>query len=373
MRFSEIPGNEYAKQRIRNLVDENKIPHAILISGMAGIPKLSLARATAQYIHCGHRQNGDSCGVCPSCIQHQSHNHADLFYVFPVIKKNSKSSVSDDFIEEWREFLNTHKYESFERWLKFLENENAQPRIFVTESDSIIHKMSLTSYSSKYKVMIIWLPEKLMEECANKLLKIIEEPFPDSIFILVSDNPKEILPTIYSRTQHIELKKLSTGEIAQHLCSSFGVGMQDAMAIAATADGNIVAAEEALSLNSENKEFLSFFITLMRCAYIRDIKGLKNWSEDVNAMKREKIRRFLVYCCRMLRENFMYNLHITELNYLTNEEEQFSRKFSPFINERNVETMLYELSKAETDIQRNANPKMVLFDLSLKVTRIIKA
>ncbi len=373
MKFSDIAGNKGAIQRIKSIIDADRIPHALLLSGSQGIGKLAIARAMAQYIHCNHHINGDSCGVCPSCLQHQTFNHADLHFVFPVIKKStSRPTVSDDFIGEWRDFLGSNKYESFERWLVSLKNENSQPRIYVHESESIIHKMSLASYSSRYKIMIIWLPEKLMEDCANKLLKIIEEPYPDTLFILVSDFPKEILPTIYSRTQRIELNKLSSQEIAQELSYSFGIDYQDALAIAAPADGDMVSAQEALALDGENKQFFQSFVQIMRMAYSRDIKGLKNWSDEIAAYKREKEKRFMQYCARMLRENFIYNFRHADLNYLTREEEQFSKKFAPFINDRNVEAMIDEFNRAENDILRNANAKIVLFDMALRITKLIR-
>ncbi|MEG2599174.1 MAG: DNA polymerase III subunit delta [Muribaculaceae bacterium] len=373
MKFSDIIGQDGAKNKLRHLIDNDRIPHAILLSGAIGIGKLALARAAAQYIHCTNHVNGDSCGVCNSCIQHQSLNHGDLFFSFPFLKKdNNKKWTSDDFIEKWRNFITEYKYESFERWLPILDNDNSQPKIYVDESDRIIHKMSMASYSSKYKVLIMWLPEKMNDDCANKLLKIIEEPFPDSIFILVSDKPQEVLPTILSRTQNIEVLKPPTPLVAQYLHDTFNVDLQDAMAIAAPADGNIVMAEESLSLDSENKQFFEMFVQIMRMAYSRDMKGLKKWSEAVSAYKRERERRFMIYCCRMLRENFIYNIHIKELNYLTREEEQFSRKFAPFINERNISQMIEEFSKAESDIQGNANAKIVLFDLAIKITKLIK-
>ncbi|MDD2961308.1 MAG: DNA polymerase III subunit delta [Muribaculaceae bacterium] len=373
MKFNDIIGHESVKNKLKSLVDNNKIPHAILLYGESGVGKLALARAMAQYIHCSAKQNNDACGICPNCIQHQSLNNADTFFVFPVIKKSSPTlNTSDDYIGKWREFLVNNEYESFERWLKLLENENSQPRIYVNESENIIHKMSMSSYSSKYKIMIMWLPEKMNEDCANKLLKIIEEPYPDSIFILVSDNPKEILPTIFSRTQRIQVNRLSTEDIAKYIQQKYNLDYQDALAIAASADGSMVAAQEALMLDSETKAFFNNFVGLMRMAYLRDIKGLKTWSEDINNFKREKAQRFLQYCCRMLRENYIYNLGNHSLNYLSQDEENFSKKFSPFINERNVEDMYCELNLAETDIQRNANAKIVLFDLALKITKLIR-
>lgn len=372
MKFGDVLGQESAIRRLTRMIDSDKMPHALLLSGDVGIPKLALAQAVAQYIHCTNHINGDSCGKCPSCLQHQTFNHADTFYSFPIVKKGSQKEVSDDYIEEWKEFLSSSSVENYEKWLSAMSNENAQPMIYVKESDRIIHKMSMASFSSKYKVLILWLPEKLREDCANKLLKIIEEPYPDSLFILVTNNEKGILPTIYSRTQRIELKRLSDTTIATYLHNKYAIDIQDALAIASQADGSVLQAEENLETNSEGKAFFAQFASLMRLAYSRDLKQLKKWSEEVNSFKREKTRRFLQYASRMIRENFVYNLHTRELNYLTREEETFSTRFSPFINTENVMQMIDEFTRADIDIMGNANGKIVLFDLAVRITILIK-
>lgn len=376
MKFSEVIGQEIAKKRLVQMVDNEEIPHALLIHGELGVPKLALARAMAQYIHCENKQNGDSCGKCPSCLQHQSLNHADTYYSFPIVKKSGRSEEnanSDDYSSEWREFLAENLLvENYEKWLGFLKNENAQPVIYKGESVNIIHKMSLSSLSTKYKVLIMWLPEKMNATCANRLLKLIEEPSNDSIFLLVSDNAGAILPTIYSRTQRIELKRLSVEQIAGYLTHKYQLEHQDALAVVATADGNLILAENNLAFDSENKEFFNEFVSLMRLAYSRDLKSLKEWSERIFAYKREKTRRFLKYASRMVRENYIYNIKDPQLNYMTREEENFSVRFAPFINEGNVIKMLDELNRAEIDIAGNANGKIVLFDLAIKITILIK-
>ncbi len=371
MKFSNVIGNSRAIDRIRQMVDEDKFPHALLIYGAAGIPKLALAQATAQYIHCTNRHNGEPCGECPSCIQHQSFNHADTFFSFPIVKKNEQPT-SNDFIEEWRDFLREDHVEDYQKWVSKLNKENAQPIIYQSESDKIIREMSFAAYTAKYKVLIMWLPEKMHESCANKLLKMIEEPASDCIFILVSDDAKAILPTIYSRTQRLELKKPSTQQIAEYVAEKYQVAMQEAMAVAAPADGSLVQAERNMQRDSETKKFHEDFVQLMRLSYMRDLKSLKAWSEKIADYKREKTRRFLQYCSRMVRENFIYNLHMPELNYETHEEQQFSTRFAPFINEENVERMLNEFSRAEKDIRMNGNAKIVLFDLAVKNTILIK-
>ena len=371
MKFKDIIGNEEAVKRLRDMVDRDRIPHALLLMGDPGVAKLALAQAFAQYVHCENRIDGDSCGQCPSCLQHQSLNHVDTFYSYPIFKKGT-TTYCEDYLEDWKKFLNENPIENYERWLTIIKNDNGQPSILTQESDVIIRRMSLTAYSSKYKIHIMWLPEKMQPQCANALLKIIEEPYPDSLFVLVSNNYQDILPTIYSRTQRVLLKKPSTDKVAKYLVDKYGMDAQDALAYAAPADGNISLAEAGLKKNNENAAFHEKFTQLMRLAYSVDLKSLRNWSVEVNDYKREKICRFLQYASRMVRENYIYNLHTQGLNYMTREEEQFSVRFSPFINELNVEEIVDELNKAEIDIRGNANGKIVLFDLEIKMTVLIK-
>ena len=374
MKFGDILGNERAIAQLRNLIDANRLPHALLLHGEPGIPKLALARAAAQYLHCTNRTDGDSCGVCPACRQHQSLNHTDTFFSFPYYNKSkdsTKTSVCDDFIDEWREFLNTCPIEDYEKWLSLLKNENRQLRILARESNMILRKMSLSAYTSRYKVHIMWLPEKMNDDCANKLLKLIEEPYDDCKFILVSDNIKEVLGTIVSRTQRIELAKPSAQTIAQHLVDHYGIDPQDALAIAAPANGNVNQAEHMMETDNEIEEFHETFVGLMRSAYLYDTVKLKAWADEVANFKREKTRRFLKYAARQVRENFIYNLHQPTLNYLTRQEQQFSTRFAPFINERNVQTLHNEFSRADRDVQGNANARLVLFDMALTVSYLI--
>ena len=374
MKFSDIPAHNFAKQKLRTFVDRNKIPHAILLEGPSGIGKYALARAFAQYIHCQNRQNGDSCGMCPSCLQHGSFNHIDTHFVFPVVKKSSpKKSFSDDYIDAWKDFLSENPYMDFQKWLVALDNVNAQPVIYVDESEELIRKLNFTSHQAKYKVVLFWLPERMNQECANKLLKLIEEPYGDTLFVFVSNNSREILPTIYSRTQRIELKRLSDDVIAQYLVDNYAVEGQDALALAHIADGNIIEADKIVSLSKENQKFLELFIQLMRLSYQRKVKELKSWSVDVAGLGREQIMRFLTYTQRLIRENFIYNLSVSELNYLNREEAQFSQNFAKFITESNVIKLIDVFNKALTDISGNSNAKIVLYDMSIKVILLLKS
>ena len=374
MKFSDILGNEQAVDRVRQLIDSDRLPHALLLHGEPGVPKLALARVMAQYLHCTNRHDGEPCGKCPSCKQHESFNHTDTFYSFPYWRKDKNSEATcDDFLDHWREFLADNPIvEDYQHWLEVLKNENSQPSILVKESGNILRKMSMSSFTAKYKASIIWLPEKLEEKAANKLLKLIEEPYDDCKFILVSDNAKGILPTIFSRVQRVEMRRLGVQQVADFLAQQYGIDPQDALAVAAPSDGNVIQAIHSLQEGNEGQEFHQYFVELMRLAYMRNLGKLKTWSERVAEMKREKSRRFLAYAARQVRENFVYNLRHPELNYLTREEQQFSTRFAPYINENNVEQMYEQFRLAAEHIAGNGNAKIALFDMAVRITILIK-
>lgn len=371
MKFSDIPGHDSVKERLREMIDNDRMPHALLLEGAAGTGKFAMARAAAQYLHCTDRRDGEPCGRCPSCIQHQSFNHIDTIYSFPVLK-SAGGAVSDDFVALWKEFLDASPYMDFELWQKMLGNPNGQPVIYVDESQEIIRKLSFTSHGSSCKVVVMWLPEKMNNQCSNKLLKLIEEPLPGVKLLFVSDNPGEILPTIYSRLQRIEMRRLSDSDVANHLQHMHAMDATDAMAIAHLAAGNIVIAEKNLANNGESHDFLELFQKLMRLAYQKKVGLLKKWSQDVAALGREQAARFCAYCQRQTRENFIANLQIPQLNYLNREEQSFSRNFSPFINERNVEQLSTLFGNAREDVIANGNGKIIFFDVAIKVILLLK-
>lgn len=374
MKFSDIPGHESVKTRLREMVDSDRLPHALLLQGPAGTGKMMLARALAQYLHCTSRTpDGDSCGSCPSCIQHQTFNSIDTHFSFPVLKNGISAVTSDDWIAEWRDFLTESPYMDFALWLSKLKNDNGQPRIFVSEADSLIHKLQFTTHHNNYKVVIMWLPERMNPECANSLLKIIEEPYPDTRIIMVSDHPGEILPTIYSRLQRIDVKRLPDDLVTRWLLDSYdGLSEPDARSLARLADGSILRAASEAAMTKESQMFLDLFIRLMRLAYQRDIARLKAWSVEAAALGRETLRKFLAYSQRMVRENFIMNLHVDSLNYLNRAEWEFSTRFSPFITTDNVIRLIYLLAGADTDIAGNANAKVVMLDVAVKSILLLK-
>ena len=373
MKFNDITGHENIKERLRMMVASDRIPHAILFEGPEGVGKLAMARAFAQYIHCTNRTaDGQACGICPSCLQHQNFNHADLFYAFPIFKTGSKEAVCDEFLEKWNKFLDTDKYADFKNWVDILNPGSTQPRIYNYEGDEIIRKLTVKSYSTRYKIMIMWLPEKMTEECSNHILKMVEEPYEDTLLFFVSNNSNQIIPTIYSRVQRISMKRLPNDLVAQYLTDNKGVNPQDALSVANMSGGSIIKAMNLLEVDEDTQQYFEFFKRLMRSAYKKDLRDLKDWSEEVTALKREKSCACLTYIAKMIRENFIYNLHNKSLNYMTSEEEAFSTRFYPFINERNVEGIIYEIDRAIKDIAGNGNGKIVLFDFAIRIVVAIR-
>ena len=367
MFFKDVIGQEEAKQRLIREAKEGKIAHARLFCGPEGIGKLPLAIAFARYLSCNNPGENDACGVCPSCVKFNKLAHPDLHFVFPVIKKKAKDTVSDDFISEWRELLSHTPYFNLNIWLEEMGAENQQAQIYVKESDEIIRKLSLKSSQGGYKIMIIWLPEKMNVECSNKLLKLLEEPPSQTIFLLISEEPDMLLTTIQSRTQRFTLYGIEEECIMERLQDQYGLQEKDANSIAHQSEGNFLKALESIHLSEENKLFFDLFVNLMRLSYQRKIREMKQWSETLAAMGREKQKHFLSYCQRLVRENFIYNFQNPSLIFMNEEEQNFSKRFAPYINEKNVMGIMDELSEAQRHIEQNVNARMVFFDFSLKM------
>lgn len=374
MFFREVIGQEEVKRKFLLEVKENRIPHAQLLCGPEGVGKLPLALAYARYLLCPNHTEEDACGVCPSCVKMNKLAHPDLHFVFPIVKKknSSKDVVCDDYIKEWRNFVLNNPYFNLNHWLKEMDAENAQALIYSKESDEILRKLSLKSSEGGYKVMIIWLPEKMNETCANKLLKLLEEPPAKTVFLLISENPDRMLTTILSRTQRVNVRHIEEEKITGVLKKNYGLTDQDAQITAHLANGNFIRAMETIHLNEENKLFFDLFVNLMRLSYQRKIKEMKAWSDQLAGIGRERQKNFLEYAQRMIRENFILNFRQQELTYMNREELNFSSRFSPFVNERNSMEIMEELSLAQQHIEQNVNAKMVFFDFSLKMIVLLK-
>lgn len=371
MKFADIPGHEREKETIRQMVDNDRIPQTLLLEGSSGAAKMMLARATAQYIHCTNRHNGDSCGTCPACQQHQAFANIDMVYSFPVVKRSGRPTISDDYIDVFRDFMQQYPYMPFDRWLSALDNINAQPQIYVEEAAQLLRRLTFMSRRAKYKVAIIWLPERFKTETANKLLKLVEEPYPDTKIIMVSDDPRAILPTIYSRCSRIPVVPYTIDEAAGILASQ-GIEPDQAHDAAIVAEGDVNRALEVASTPEIRTRQLQLFATLMRSAYARQVGALRQWSADVAALGREPAIALLEYCTRLLRESFIMHLSMPSLQTLNSAEHQFVNRFFPFITHRNVIELMELFDTACRDIAANANARIALFDMAIHTIILIR-
>jgi len=377
MKFSLIPGHIELIGKLIRSVQEERVSHAQLFTGPEGCASLAVALAYAQFIGCENRQPADSCGVCKSCIKHEKMIHPDVHYVYPVLKKKNSTDepVSDDYISQWREFIISSPFRSVSEWFDEIgSGEKAQGMIYSAESSEIIRKLTLKPYESDFKIMIIWLPERMNQTSANKLLKIIEEPPEKTVFLLVSDEPDKIIPTILSRCQVIKVPAFDNNEIKNHLRSVFGATDAQADEIARLSRGNILKAEELFRNDETQKQNLEKFIALMRNAWKRDVIALIAWSEERSSEGRESQKKFLDYSLRLLRENLMLTLgqKQNELVYLSQDEAMFSEKFHPFINTSNIFELSGEFGQAISNIEANGYGKLVFLDLALKVSRLVR-
>ena len=369
--FKDVVGQEEVKRRLIQQVEEGRQPHSLLLSGPQGCGKFALAVALGNYLLCQNRNGTDACGECPACRQVRKFEHPDLHFSFPYIKKGD-STVCEDYLPEWRLMIREGFYFDLDDWLDKMEAGNKQAKIFEKESDSILDKLSIASYEGGYKVMIIWLPERLHEAAANNLLKFLEEPTPKTAFILVSENVARILPTIVSRSQQIEVSRLNQDVLTRALTERNGLDSETARMTARTANGSYLRALKHIHINDVNKEYFDLFVSLMRMAYMRDLAGLQKWSDGIAAWVRDRQKSFMHYAQNMLRENFIYNFNRPELNFMTEKESAFASKFARFINERNVVELMEEMTRTERDIEQNVNAKTALFNFTLRVIVLIR-
>lgn len=380
MQFRDIVGQEQVKQRMIKSVKEGRIPHAQLLTGPEGTGKLALAIAYAQYISCQQKGEDDSCGTCPSCHKFIKLIHPDLHFVFPIILTDKKSDSDDDkgpsgklsdaFLIQWREVLLTNPYITEADWYEMIGAENKQGIIGTTESTEVIRKLSLKSYESDYKTMIIWLPERMNQQAANKLLKLIEEPPLNTTFLMVSENPTQLLKTILSRTQIIKVPPIHRESIALALVDRFQITPAKAHEISRISNGSFQKAVSLVSVETEN-QFFPFFRQLMRLCYSNDVIGLLDWASEAASLGREQQKEMLTESLRLLRESLMLNMDLEDISYLAGDEVDFGKKFSPFINKSNVYQIFTEFNLAIDHISRNGNAQIIFTDMCMKLIKMI--
>ncbi len=349
------------------------MPHAQLFHGPEGTGALPLALAYASYLSCTDRKPEDSCGECPSCKKYDKLIHPDLHFVFPVFttKKVSSNPVSDDFIEEWRAALLKNPYLTLQEWYGCLGLENKQGIINKFESQAILHKLNLKAFESDHKVTIIWMPEKMNAAASNKLLKMIEEPPPMTIFLLVAEDTGQLLPTVLSRTQMIRVPRLGDQDLMDALKKAYTLDEEKLRNAVRLAEGSYSNAVEILNRSEESEYQLELFIRIMRLAYSRKFQEIFDWVEELSLLGRERQKAFLIYALRLVRENYLLNMDQKELVRLSPNESDFSGKFSTFIHDGNTPSLVKELNDACLHIEANAYARIVFLDFALNLVKLI--
>ena len=375
MFFSEIIGQEILKSRLVQTVKENRISHAWLFFGPEGAGALPLAVAFSGYILCTNRGETDACGTCAGCNKNSKYIHPDLHFVFPVNKTRSVEKdniVSDDFMSEWRNFLLKNPYGRLTQWFDLIDLENKQGIINTEESKRLAGKLNLKSFESDYKVVILWQPEKMNDQASNKLLKLLEEPPPMTIFILVSEYPDQLLTTVKSRCIPVKVPRISNKELTDALVNKHQLDQTRAINIERLASGNYLKAIDLISESDDIRYNFEKFRELMRSCFKKSIPEIIKLSEELATLTREKQKSFLEYGLRILRECLALHFNATGIVYISDEEQEFTSNFAPFINGNNIVPLTNELNKAIQDVERNANGRIVFLDMALKLSALIK-
>lgn len=373
MRFNQIIGQQKIKDQLIRSVQEQRISHAQLFLGDEGYGTLPLALAYAKYIMCEHPHETEACGQCSACRKIEKLQHPDLHFVFPVVKPAGKDKVvSDSFIDKWRQFLLNQPYGSYNQWLNTIEAENSQGIIRVDEGKEIIRKLSMKSFESEYKIMIIWFPEKMNAETANKLLKLIEEPPEKTLFFLVAQNSEYIISTILSRTQLVKVPRITEDELFIGLQKKHNLDENRARQISRLAEGDYLHALEFMESSVDSMQNFENFTQMMRLSFMGKMIDVITWVDATSRIGREKQKAFLLYCSRMIRENLMINQQLKDKARLSDDEAEFASKFSNYIHPGNAPELSSELDRAHFHISRNANAKVVFLDLCIKLNRILK-
>jgi DNA polymerase-3 subunit delta' len=367
MQFKQIIGQEVVKQRLINTVKENRVSHAQLFLGPEGSGSLALAVAYAQYLSCEDRQPDDSCGICASCRKYQKLAHPDLHFSYPFFAKD-KNDTALTFIEQWREALLANPYLSLDIWRSYLDAENKQANINIAECHQIIKKLSFKPFESAYKILILWLPEYLDKE-GNALLKIIEEPQPNTVFLLVAQSQDQILNTILSRTQLVKIPALSYDDIKQNLMKNHHQTELAASEIAYLSAGNMT---EALAmLQQEDKGFHTMFVQWLRLCYGNKGPEIIPFVEQLSKLGRENQKNFLRYGISFIRECCLIMAGAESLVHLPPNELETAQKMTKVMNMASAQVISSELEKAHYHVERNANPKILFLDVSLQIVKVL--
>lgn len=379
MLFTDILGQEHLKNHLTQSVDNGRIPHAQLFVGPEGCGTLPMAIAYAQYILCGNTNADNSTGNASCNLKFKNFSHPDLHFAFPVTTSDKAKShpVSSHYLEEWRQLLNEQPYGNLFDWYKLLGVDNKQGQIGVDEAQDIVKALSLKAYEGGYKVMLIWMAEKMNTACANKLLKLIEEPPNKTVFILIAEDEEQIINTIRSRCQVLHFPPLAEEVIKNGLIKQYNLETSIATKIAHQANGNYNKACDLVYQDSEDIQFETWFIFWIRSAFKAKgnkaaIHDLISWSDDISKTGRETQKKFLGFCLDFFRQALIFNYNAKNLVYLETKTENFKlENFAPFVHGNNILEISDELQEAIYHIERNGNSKIILTDLSIKLTRLL--
>jgi DNA polymerase-3 subunit delta' len=376
MQFKNIIGHENVKNRLIKSVNNGRISHAQLFLGPEGCGNLPMAIAYAQYISCQNKSDTDSCGECASCVKFQKLAHPDLHFVFPVATSADvkKDPISANYINQWREANLEEPYLSLSSWQDRIETGNKQLLISKNESESILKILSLKTYESEYKTMIIWYPERFNIASGNKLLKIIEEPPSKTLFILVAHDAEQIISTILSRTQLVKIGRIKEEVLQQELVKKYGLENSMANKMSHQSDGNFISAQKLIEHSELEEEFHELFKTWMRSAFKGNVPGLITWTEEIAKISfgREKQKQFLKYALHLFRESLIKNYGDNEMERVADNEAKFLSNFAPYIHGANCIEIIELFNEASYHIERNANPKILFLDVSLKLTKLLR-
>ncbi|QJD78417.1 DNA polymerase III subunit [Spirosoma rhododendri] len=375
MQFSDIVGQDAVRQLLVRAVQTNHLAHALLFDGPTGGANLALALALAQYVNCEDKQGSgtptaDSCGRCASCVKIQKLVHPDLHLVFPVANL-SKGKTSEAYLTDFRKFLLTQPYRTLPDWLETIGADNKQGNISAEEARSILQKLSLKAYEGPYKIMLIWLPELMNTTSANALLKVLEEPPAQTLFLLVTNQPDKLLITILSRTQRVGVPAFSDDDVATHLRQHLNLDETTARRVAYLADGNMAEALHLSTQEGTDSEH-AWFAEWMRDCYRQDLAKLVKQADQFDGFSKEKQKGLFDYSIRLCRDLFLWQQGAGALLRLPDDEMSFVKNFAKVLNTSHIERIVADLNEAAYHLERNARAKMVLLDLSLTFTRIIK-
>jgi len=379
MQFSEILGQEYIKSHLTKSAASGRIPHAQLFIGPEGSGTLPMAIAYAQYILCNNSGSENEGGNESCNLKFNTISHPDLHFIYPTVTTDSVKTKpkSIDFLTEWRTFIQEHPYGGLFDWYRTLGVQNKQGEIRVEDAESILKSLALKSYEGGYKVIIIWMADKMNIASSNKLLKLLEEPTDKTLFLLISENEEDIIQTIRSRCQVLHFNGLNENIIAQALVTRENIDPRTAKKVAHQAQGNFNKAMHLLHEDGEELPFEEWFVLWVRAAFrakgnAAAINDLIQWSEQIATLGRETQKKFLQFCIDMFRQALLLNYQTTSLVYMEPKVEKFKlENFAPFVNGNNINDIFKELSDAIYHIERNGNAKIILTDLSIKLTRLI--